>query len=53
MSLNLEIKLQRAAQKEKAYVKPEKEVIIFKSAAEEQRWRLGKMMERPVRIFYF
>ncbi len=46
MSLNLERKL---AQRPKAPPKEPKEVIIFKSPAEELRWRIEQMQKNPVR----
>eukprot|EP00035_Acanthoeca_spectabilis_P024400 m.453634 g.453634 ORF g.453634 m.453634 type:complete len:172 (+) comp20530_c0_seq1:80-595(+) len=49
MSLNLEKKLakERAELLKKPHHKKEKEVINFKSATEEQAWRLQKLMEMP------
>mmetsp|Transcript_8606 Transcript_8606/g.22220 ORF Transcript_8606/g.22220 Transcript_8606/m.22220 type:complete len:193 (+) Transcript_8606:148-726(+) len=49
MSLNLEKKLakERAELNKKPHHKKEKEVINFKSATEEQAWRLAKLMEMP------
>ena len=45
MSLNLERKMRQKPKVERK----EKEVIVFKSAAEEQAWRISKMCENPVR----
>eukprot|EP00037_Helgoeca_nana_P011897 m.107065 g.107065 ORF g.107065 m.107065 type:complete len:177 (-) comp21131_c0_seq1:1150-1680(-) len=49
MSLNLEKKLakERADANKKPHHQKEKEAINFKSATEEQAWRLQKLMEMP------
>ncbi len=56
MSVNLERKLQKESRpppKEKRF----KEVVVFSDPMEEQRWRLERVMENPVRawqgIFFF
>eukprot|EP00040_Diaphanoeca_grandis_P010445 m.53456 g.53456 ORF g.53456 m.53456 type:complete len:171 (-) comp21765_c0_seq1:49-561(-) len=51
MSLNLERQIANAARKKKdahkPHLKKEVEIKIFKTIAEEQAWRLSKLMEQP------